>query len=176
MLRNDIPNFCYSIKQIKDLIDAIQPEIDRINARLDQMKSDIHITITEVIERFERDFGIVPDISKSIEDRILAVMNKKNIKKTLTDEMLNALIKRNYVSDKYEVIWDYPQYSFNVLLKDDKPTNNLIQAIEDAKPAHLAFLLSSLIGSLTIKIKGTSIIISDLILRCGTFKAGEEVV
>lgn len=176
MLRNDIPNFCYNIKQIKDLIDAIQPEIDRINARLDQMKSDIHITITDVIERFERDFGIVPDISKSIEDRILAVMNKKNIKKTLTAERLNSLIERNYNSKNFEVIWDYPEYTFNIFLKDDRPINNLIQAVEEAKPAHLAFFLSYLIGNLTIKIKGTSIIISNLILRCGTFNAGEQVV
>lgn len=176
MLKDNIPNFCYTIKQVKDIIDAIQPEIDLINEELDKMKSDVHITTTSIIERFERDYGIVPDISKPLEDRVLAVLNIKNIKKTLTDEQLNALIQRNYQSNKYQVIFDYPDYSFNILLQDDKPINNLIPALEKAKPAHLAFFLSLLIGSLTIKIKGTSIIISDLILRCGTFNAGEEVV
>ena len=46
MLKDNIPNFCYTIKQVKDVIDAIQPEIDRINEELDKMKSDVHITTT----------------------------------------------------------------------------------------------------------------------------------
>lgn len=174
MLKNNIPNFCYSIKQVKDIIDAIQPEIDLINEELDKMKSDVHITTTSVIERFERDYGIVPDISKPLEDRVLAILNLKNIKKTLTDEQLNILIKRNYLSDRFTVIFDYPDYSFSVLLQDDKPINNLIPAIEKAKPAHLAFFLLLLIGRLQIKIKGTKIIISDLVRRCGTFNCGVD--
>lgn len=174
MLKNNIPNFCYSIKQVKDIIDAIQPEIDLINEELDKMKSDVHITTTSVIERFERDYGIVPDISKPLEDRVLAILNLKNIKKTLTDEQLNILIKRNYLSDRFTVIFDYPDYSFSVLLQDDKPINNLIPAIEKAKPAHLAFFLLLLIGRLQIKIKGTTIIISDLVRRCGTFNCGVD--
>lgn len=174
MLKDNIPNFCYTIKQVKDVIDAIQPEIDLINEELDKMKSDVHITTTSIIERFERDYGIVPDISKPLEDRVLAVLNIKNIKKTLTDEQLNALIQRNYQSNKYRVIFDYPDYSFNILLQDDKPINNLIPALEKAKPAHLAFFLSLLIGSLQIKIKGTTIIVSDFIRRCGTFKCGVD--
>lgn len=172
MLKDNIPNFCYTVKQVKDIIDAIQPEIDRINKELDEMKSDVHITTTSVIERFERDYGIVPDNEKPLEDRILAVLNKKNIKKTLTDEQLNILIKRNYLSDKYEVIWDFPDYSFNILLQDDKPINNLIPALKKAKPAHLGFLILLLIGRLQINIKGTTIIISNLIRRCGAFNCG----
>ena len=174
MLKDNIPNFCYTIKQVKDIIDAIQPEIDRINEELDKMKSDVHITTTSVIERFERDYGIVPDISKSLEDRILALLNLKNIKNTFTDEQLRALVSRNYKSDKFQVIFDYPDYSFNILLQDDKPINNLLPALEKAKPAHLAFLLSLLIGCLKITIKGTSIIISNLIRRCGTFNCGVD--
>lgn len=174
MLKDNIPNFCYTIKQVKDIIDAIQPEIDRINAELDKMKSDVHITTTSVIERFERDYGIVPDISKSLEDRVLAILNLKNIKNTFTDEQLRALVSRNYKSDKFQVIFDYPNYSFNILLQDDKPINNLIPALQRAKPAHLAFFISLLIGRLQINIKGTSIIVSNLIRRCGTFNCGVE--
>ena len=174
MLRNDIPNFCYSIKQIKDLIDAIQPEIDRINEILDQMKSDVHITTTSVIERFERDYGIVPDSSKPLEDRVLTILNLKNIKNTFTEEQLRALVERNYKSNKFQVIFNFSDYSFNVLLQDDRPINNLLPALEKANPAHLAFLLSLLIGGLKITLKGTTVIISDLIRRCGTFNCGVD--
>lgn len=174
MLKDNIPNFCYTIKQVKDIIDAIQPEIDRINEELDEMKSDVHITTTSVIERFERDYGIIPDDAKSLEDRILAVINKKNIKNKLTEEQLNILIKRNYQSDKYNIVWDFPDYIFNIILQDDKPINNLIPALQRAKPAHLAFFISLLIGRLQINIKGTSIIVSNLIRRCGTFNCGVE--
>ena len=174
MLKNDIPHFCYSIRQIKDLIDAIQPEIDRINKRLEEMKSDVHVSTTSVIERFERDLGIVPDISKPLEDRIMAVFNKKNIRATFTEERLNALIQRNYKSNKFRVYWDYPNYEFNILLEDDKQIGMLREALEIAKPAHLHYFLSLLVGSLKLTIRGMAYIISNRVLRCGTFRTGEE--
>ena len=43
-LKTDIPQRFYNIRQIKDIIDAIQPEIDRTNAYLYKLRSDLHIS------------------------------------------------------------------------------------------------------------------------------------
>lgn len=172
MLKDNIPHFCYSMKQSKDIIDAIQPEIDRINQEVDDMSLDIHILTTRVIERFELDYGIAPDSSKSIDDRIAAIINKKNIKNVLTEKQMDFLVKRNYKSDKFEVVYNNGEYEFNIILRDDKPINDLVPVVNRAKPAHLAFLLSLLIADLKVKIKSNTIIISDLVRRCGTFNCG----
>lgn len=172
MLKNNIPNVAYNLKQIKDLIDAIQPEIDYINQRIQDLKLDLFLSTTSIIEKFELDYGIVPDDSKSKEDRILGVINKKNLYKTFTKERANELVKSNYKSDKFVIEYDYPNYSFNVLLKDDKPINLLREAMDEAKPAHLFYFISLLIGKSAIKLRQRSYIISKLVRRCGTFNCG----
>ena len=37
-LRTDIPRFVYEIKQLKDIIDAIQPELDELHEQMYQMR------------------------------------------------------------------------------------------------------------------------------------------
>lgn len=171
-LKTDIPQMVYNIRQIKDIIDAIQPEIDRTNAYLYKLRSEIHISTTTIIERFERDYGITPDDSKTLEERIAAVLEKKNNKIVFTDERLNQVIIDNYGSD-YTLTEDWAHYAFTILLGDaEKSIVQLKRALDKAKPAHLYALLALLMGVDNVKINDQIIIISNLIRRCGTFNAG----
>ncbi len=171
-LKTDIPQMVYSVRQIKDLIDAIQPEIDRTNAYLYQLRSDLHISTTTIIEQFERDYGITPDDSKTLEERIAAVLEKKNNKIVFTEERLHQLINDNYGND-YEIIENWANYAFTIILEDaEKNIVQLKRALEKAKPAHLYALLALLLGVDKIIINDQTIIISDLVRRCGTFNTG----
>lgn len=173
-LKTDIPQKFYNIKQIKDIIDAIQPEIDRTNAYLYQLRSDLHISTTTIIERFERDYGITPDESKTLEERIAAVLEKKNNKIVFTEQRLNQVIIDSYGSD-YTLVEDWANYAFRIILDDpEKSIVQLKRAIEKSKPAHLYALLALLLGVDDIEINDQSIIISSLVRRCGsaTFNTG----
>lgn len=171
-LKTDIPQKFYNIKQIKDIIDAIQPEIDRTNAYLYQLRSDLHISTTTIIERFERDYGITPDESKTLEERIAAVLEKKNTKIVFTEQRLNQVILDSYGSD-YTLVEDWANYAFRIILDDpEKSIVQLKRAIEKSKPAHLYALLALLMGVDNIKINDQTIIISELVRRCGTFNTG----
>lgn len=175
-LKTDIPQMVYSVKQIKDLIDAIQPEIDRINAYLYKLKYDLHISTTTIIERFERDYGITPDDSKTLEERIQAVLEKKNAKIVFTEERLRQTIVDTYGED-YELKEDWENYAFTIILGDaEKSIVDLRRAINKYKPAHLYSLLALLIGIDQIKINTQTIIISNLVRRCGcaTFNTGVD--
>ena len=175
-LKTDIPQKVYNIKQIKDLIDAIQPEIDAINAFLYKTRSDLHISTTTIIERFERDYGITPDDSKTLEERIAAVLEKKNAKIVFTEDRLRQTIVDNYGND-YELSEDWAHYAFTIILNDaEKSIVELRRAINKYKPAHLYCLLALLIGVDDIQINTQTIIISDLVRRCGsaTFNTGVD--
>lgn len=175
-LKTDIPQKVYNIKQIKDLIDAIQPEIDAINAFLYKTRYDLHISTTTIVERFERDYGITPDDSKTLEERITAVLEKKNAKIVFTEERLRQTIVDTY-GDDYELKEDWANYAFTIIVGDaEKSIVELRRAINKYKPAHLYSLIALLIGVDKIKINDQTIIISDLVRHCGnaTFYSGVD--
>lgn len=175
-LKSDIPQFVYNIEQIKDLIDAIQPEIDAINAFLYKTRYDLHLSTTTIVERFEQDYGITPDENKTLEERIAAVWEKKNSKIVFTKERLKQTIVDNY-GRNYEIREDWAHYAFTVILKDaEKSIANVRRVINKYKPAHLYSLLAILMGIEKIKINDQTIIISNLIRRCGnaTFRTGVD--
>jgi len=175
-LKTDIPQYVYSIKQIKDLIDAIQPEIDAINAFLYKTRYDLHISTTTIIERFERDYGITPDESKTLEERIAAVLEKKNAKIVFTEERLRQTIVDNYGQD-FELKEDWANYAFTIILNDpEKNIKELSNAINKYKPAHLYCLLALLLGVDTVLVNSETIIVSDLVRHCGnaTFRSGVD--
>lgn len=175
-LKTDIPKIVYDVKQIKDLLDAIQPEIDAINAFLYKTRYDLHISTTTIIERFERDYGITPDESKTLEKRIAAVLEKKNAKIAFTEERLRQTIINNY-GDDYELNEDWAHYAFTIIVNDpEKSISDLSKAIHTYKPAHLYSLIALLLGVDKIKINDQTIIISNLVRYCGnaTFRAGVD--
>lgn len=175
-LKTDIPQKVYNIKQIKDLIDAIQPEIDAINAFLYKTRYDLHISTTTIVERFERDYGITPDDNKTLAERIAAVLEKKNAKIVFNEERLRQTIIDDYGED-YELSEDWAHYAFTIILNDaEKSIINLRRAINKYKPAHLMCLLALLIGADNIKVNTQTIIISDLVRYCGnaTFYSGVD--
>jgi len=175
-LNTDIPQKVYNIKQIKDLIDAIQPEIDAINDFLYKTRYDLHISTTTIIERFERDYGITPDESKTLEERIAAVLEKKNAKIVFTEERLRQTIIDNY-GDDYELNEDWSNYAFTIILGNpERSVVDLQRAINRYKPAHLYSLLALLMGVDKIIINDQTIIISNLVRYCGnaTFNTGVD--
>lgn len=173
-LKTDIPQFVYYIKQIKDIIDAIQPDIDKLNETLRQMKYDLHITTTNIIERFEIDYGITPDDSIPMEQRVLNLLNKRNLVVALNEERLIELIKNNYGTD-FEIIENWSNYLLEIICKDNTISIATLQlALEKAKPAHLSVLFAILAAENTILINDSSTLISTLVRRCGTFTGGTE--
>lgn len=173
-LRTDIPNFVYNVKQIKDIIDAIQPELDRLHEELRQMQYDVHITTTSIISRFEVLYGIVPDDSKSLDERVAVILNKRNLKLPFTWDRLNGLVKSNY-GDNYEILYDWSNYVLEILCFDNTiRVDYLMAAIEKAKPAHISFLCVLLLDSTDIIIEDQTIIISNLVRRSGTFYGGTD--
>lgn len=173
-LRTDIPRFVYEIKQIKDIIDAIQPELDQLHEELRQMEYDVHITTTSIISRFEVLYGIVPDDSKTLEERVAVILNKRNLKLPLTWDRLNGMIKSNY-GDSYEILYDWSKYILEILCLDNTiRVDYLMAAIEQAKPAHIAFLCVLMLDSTDVILDDKTIIISNLVRRCGTFNGGTD--
>lgn len=143
MLKDTIPVEKYEVKQIKELIDAIQPEIDLLKERVELTKKQLYIMqATTGIEEWENEFGIEHDENLTLAQRRGQIYSKLNTRTPASVSMLENMVK-NLLDAKRVTIIEYPtEYRFEVYVD----TANLIEnaevaekAIYEARPAHLAY-------------------------------------
>lgn len=162
MALNDIehlPKIVTNTLGIDDVLLAIDPEIIKLRHDVREFVKELYVkTTTNLIDRWERDFSLPFDASLSLEERRQRVLNKLARKKTLTWENLKLLIKNNLAENvQFYVSNDSPHYAFNIIVATDN-FSQMEKAVRQAKPAYLTF----------------SVLVTDIVRRCGTFYGGTE--
>lgn len=157
--REHLPKIVTDVKDIKDILLAIEPEIFLLRGNVSNLMKELYVkTTTSFITRWEKDFSLSYDGSLSLQQRRQRILNKLARKKTLNWTNLRLLIKNNLaVNSQIYLINDSGNYHFRIIIQDPN-YEQMEQAVKQAKPAYITF----------------DIIVSQYFRRCGTFVCGTD--
>lgn len=162
MLLNDrehLPEFITNIKDIKDVLLAIEPEIFLLRENVSTLIKELYVKSTKnLIARWEKDFNLSYDASLSLQQRRQRILNKLARKKTLNWTNLRILIKNNLATNsQIYLINDSGNYHFRIVVQDPDYLQ-MEKAVKLAKPAYITF----------------DIIVTQFFRYCNTFNCGTE--
>lgn len=94
MLKDCIPKKFASMKQMKELFDAEQPELDLIQSEMQGWMKELHImTCENTISEYEDDYCLDHDVSLTLEQRRARVFAKKGQRFIPRKEYLQNVIQ-----------------------------------------------------------------------------------
>lgn len=138
-----LPTFLHEIKQINELQKILSYQVGRVIHENNNIVDQCFVkSATWGLDRWEQDFGIATDKSKSYEFRREVLLAKLRGAGTTSKEMIkNVAIA--FSGGEVE-IEEYPDESYFVIqfvgIKGIPPNMaGLIKAIDEIKPAHLAY-------------------------------------
>ena len=161
-LKDNLPAFVADEKYTSEILDAIEPEIDKIRTEIIKLILECCIsTCSEYgLAKYEKDYAIPYNAEFSIDERKREVINKMLAKRSLTKEEFANFIKRNIDNKQFYISNLAEEYEFTIALIDEEYKDKLYDAIYRARPAHLKF----------------EIILTSYERRCGTFHCNEHTI
>ena len=161
-LKDNLPAFIANERYTSEILDAIEPEIDKI--RIEIIKSILECCVSTCSEnglvRYEEDYAIPYNAEFSLDERKREVINKMLAKRRLTKEEFANFVRRNVDNKQFYISNLAEEYKFMIALIDEEYVEKLYNAVYKARPAHLRF----------------EIIMTSYERRCGTFKCNEHVI
>lgn len=155
-----LPKLVTDIIGIKDILLAINPEIQLLREDITGLEKELYIKTTEkYISRWEKEFNLPYNASLTLQERRLRVLNKLARKKTLTFENLKLLIRNNLDNPQFYLSNHSSQYHFTIMVQTPN-YKEMEQAVAQAKPAYLTF----------------DVIVTEYFRRTDTFNCGSNPV
>lgn len=141
MLKESIPQEFAKTKQIKELFEAEQPEMDALRDAFKEWSKELYIFTTQKeIERWENDYCITPDESLTMDQRRMRVFAKKSEKVITKKEYLEEKLKK-MLGVKYLSISEN-NCCLTVYYETDYLVDNLditLDYFRKVRPAHLGY-------------------------------------
>lgn len=144
MLKDSLSKLEASMRQMDELLEAEQMEIDRMHAELEKQHERVCVKTADEagLILWEKEYGLIRDSSLTLNQKKARVLAKMNSGETATRSMLAGLVKQVIDADYVEII-EYPlEYYFEVLVGTQYLAENMQiakDAIDEARPAHLDF-------------------------------------
>lgn len=155
-LSDNLPKEITNILGLKDVLLAIDPEIQLVRDDISQIIKELYVKTTEYfIERWETDFSLSYDPSLTLQQRRQRILNKLARKKTLTWKNLELLIRNNIDNPQFYISNHSSEYHFTIMVQTEN-YKEMKKALDIAKPAYLTF----------------DIVVTEYFKRCGTFACG----
>lgn len=143
MLKDSLPQFVREMKEMAFLLDVNQDEIDRMEAFIEEMIKQFWISsATYSIEDWEKEFGIEKNSTFTLGQRRAQILAKLNTRAPSTVRMIENLVVKVLGEQRVEVVEDYENYSFAIIIKSDCVFENMLiagEAVRKARPAHLNY-------------------------------------
>lgn len=156
--KEHLPKCVTDVIGIKDVLLAIDPEIQLLRDDISQLVKELYVKTTDkFIERWEKDFSLHYDSALTLQQRRARILNKLARKKTLNWKNLRLLIQNNLENPQIYIVNDSGNYHFRIIIQDPN-YEQMEQAVRTAKPAYLTF----------------DIVVTQYFRRCGTFTCGTE--
>lgn len=140
-----LPSFYEGNKSMEELQGVLSDDVSTMIGDLQKTVDECFVnTAADTLKRYENIFGIKPDVSKSVTERRARIKSKMRIRGVTTVEVLRK-VAASFASDSAEVdIIEYnPEYRFIVRYIESlgRPPDyrGLTEAVEEIKPAHLAW-------------------------------------
>nr|DAW82798.1 MAG TPA: tail protein [Bacteriophage sp.] len=141
MIKDNLPLFVYKIKQMKELIDAEEVELEHLYSFFEELSNEFNIfSCTDTIERFEKDYAIEPNAELSISQRRLKILVKKYQKLLPTivnlEDTIKGLLDADVVKIK-EVGCRFDIYVGSASLLENMDIAK--KFFKDVRPAHFDY-------------------------------------
>lgn len=141
MIKDNLPLFVYKIKQMKELIDAEEVELEHLYSFFEELSNEFNIfSCIDTIERFEKDYAIEPNAELSISQRRLKILVKKYQKLLPTivnlEDTIKGLLDADVVKIK-EVGCRFDIYVGSASLLDNMDIAK--KFFKDVRPAHFDY-------------------------------------
>lgn len=144
MLKNSLSRLESSMRQMGELLDVEQQEMDRMHAELEKQHDRMYVKTSDEtgIIWWEKEYGLVHNSSLTLAQKKARVMAKMNSGETATPPMLAGLVRQVIDADYVDII-EYPsEYYFEIWVGTQYLVENLQiarDAVDEARPAHLDF-------------------------------------
>lgn len=140
-----LPEFILAMDEMKELFNAIQPEIDRIDNFIKQLLKQLIINKADaLLERYERIYAL-SSAGLTIEERRKNLLAKENAVYSATKQNILSELKR-MTGLPVEIEEIFEENMFTVNLIQNNLSDEFVEAIKKyldmIKPAHIAYLLS----------------------------------
>lgn len=143
MLENSLPRFVREMKEMALLLGVEQEELDRLEACIEEMTSQFWImSATYSIDDWEKEFGIERNSTLTHGQRRAQILAKLNTRAPSTVKMIENLVVRVLGEKRVEVVENYEDYSFTIIIRSDHILENMLiagEAVRKARPAHLNY-------------------------------------
>ena len=129
---------------VRALQDALETEYRKAREIYDDLILQMRpSTASWGLRLYEREYGIEPDATRSTTDRLAVWRAKRRGRGVTTSEVIRN-IAQSFSKEPVRVVECPEEYRFSIFLDASaaKLQNALTRAIEEAKPAHLAFGVS----------------------------------
>ena len=141
MIKDNLPLFVYKIKQMKELIDAEEVELEHLYSFFEELSNEFNIfSCTDTIERFEKDYAIESNAELSISQRRLKILVKKYQKLLPTianlEDTIKSLLNADIVKIK-EVGCRFDIYVGSASLLENMDIAK--KFFKDIRPAHFEY-------------------------------------
>ncbi|MGG1595558.1 putative phage tail protein [Terribacillus saccharophilus] len=139
-----LPEYLRKIKDMNMILEAEAPEFEKQNEAIFDTTDQLFIsTATWGLQRWEKNLNVIPDPGDDIEVRRARLLAKASNIPPVTFLSLEKAINR-FIKNPSAMVRLLPkQYRFSVDIDVDdlQFVKQIIQTIEDMKPAHLGYLL-----------------------------------
>ena len=143
MLRDSLPQFVREMREMALLLNVDQAEIDRMEAYIEELIRQFWIaSATYSIADWEKEFGIEKNSTLTLGQRRAQVLAKLNTRTTATVKMIENLVMKVLGHERVEIVENYQDYSFTVVIRSDYVLENMMMArsaVHNARPAHLGY-------------------------------------
>lgn len=150
MLKDSLPRFVSEMKELADLLNTSQIEIDRIISNIEDMVSQFYVaSATYSLDDWEKEFGIEKNSMLTDVQRRAQILAKLNTRTPASIKMLENLVKQTLNADFVQIVEIPTEYRFIVYVQSKYLVENMNiadDAIKKARPAHLGYsFINSLI-------------------------------
>lgn len=142
MLSN-CPKYYETSRIFNSYLEAVSPEVEEFKKGIDDVLNQFFVpTATWGLDKWEEELNLESYSGKPEEQRRSRVISKLRGMGTVTVNLIKN-VAESYSNGKVEVIEDNPNYTFTIkfvgTMGIPKNMNDLKEAIEEIKPAHLDY-------------------------------------
>lgn len=143
MLDRSVPPFVRQMREMAELFRAEQPEIDRMEADLEELLKQFYIkSATYALDNWEEEFSLPRDSGLTLRQRRERILAKLNSSVPATVKMLENLVLQTLSAKAVTIVERPAQYHFDIYVNTDYLIDTLAvadDAVRRARPAHLSY-------------------------------------
>lgn len=143
MLKDSLPQFVTSMKEMKSILQAEQIELNLLEDTLQEFMRQFYIkSATYELDRWESELGLEKNPGLTQEQRRGRLLAKLNTTTPASISMLENLVQQVLGADRVTIVEHPAEYKFDIYVNTKYIAANMgiaAQAVYEARPAHLQY-------------------------------------